>query len=369
MSTNTKPLLLLGGLGALGLLALAAAAGSTDTAKTTWRHGMDWIDRVIDRVSKHEGKHDSLNLNLDGAGLSFSIIQWAQIVGNLGKLLTAMQQADPATFAATFGPRWQELLAVTNAATRSARMQPVGGAVLWKEPWVGRFLQAGRTPVFVQVQNQLAAQGHHWVVHIGRPNPWNPSRTDFAEFGRVVGTSIGVREIGAATWTPQTLEQVSALKLEPGHLEPEWPEDPRADQAIEEHIDQQLRWGGSMASLNWRLATDTWLTRTWTQHGQRVVQHLARARSWYAQSQKVPAVVKGKLRIAQGAVLQSPELVVLPPTEAGWKSYLELAPASELKFTELDQAAEYWWDRRIPRDLLSKARRDAEAEQGQGGEA
>jgi hypothetical protein len=197
-------------------------------------------------------------------------------------------------------------------------------------------------------------------LRIGRPNPWNPSRTDFAEFGRVVGTSIGVREIGAASWTPQTLEQISALKLEPGHLEPEWPEDPRADQAIEEHIDQQLRWGGSMASLNWKLATDAWLTRTWTQYGQRVVQHLAGARSWYAQSQKVPAVVRGKLRIAQGALLQSPELVVLPPTDAGWKSYLELAPASELKFTELDQAAEYWWDRRIPRDLLSKARKDAE---------
>ncbi len=162
MSRGGKGLLLAGGLGALGLLALAAAAGSTDTAQGAWRQGMDWIDRVIDRVSKHEGKHDSLNLNLDGAGLSFGIIQWAQIVGNLGKLLTAMQQADPATFAATFGSHWQQLLVVTNAATREARMVPVGGVVLWKEPWVSRFRQAGRTPVFVQVQNRVAAQGHHW---------------------------------------------------------------------------------------------------------------------------------------------------------------------------------------------------------------
>ena len=163
MSATPKTLLLLGGLGALGLLALAAAAGSTDTAKTTWRHGMDWIDRVITRVSKHEGKHDSLNLNLDGAGLSFGIIQWAQIVGNLGKLLTAMQQADPAAFAVTFGPHWQQLLAVTNAASRSARLAPVGGVVLWREPWVSRFRQAGNTSVFIKVQNQVAAQGHHWL--------------------------------------------------------------------------------------------------------------------------------------------------------------------------------------------------------------
>ena len=163
MSSNPKTLLLVGGLGALGLLLVATAASSTDTAQTAWRHSMDWMDRVIARVSKHEGKHDSLNLNLDGAGLSFGIIQWAQIVGNLGKLLTAMQQADPATFAATFGPHWQQLLAVTNASSRSARMVPVGGVVLWGEPWVGRFRQAGNTPVFVRVQNQVAAKGHHWL--------------------------------------------------------------------------------------------------------------------------------------------------------------------------------------------------------------
>ena len=162
MSATPKTLLLLGSLGAVGLLLVAAAAGSTDTAQTAWRHSMDWMDRVIARVSKHEGKYDSLNLNLDGAGLSFGIIQWAQIVGNLGKLLTAMQQADPATFAATFGPHWQELLAVTNAPARGARMAPVDGAVLWKEPWVSRFRQAGQTPVFIQVQNRVAAQGHHW---------------------------------------------------------------------------------------------------------------------------------------------------------------------------------------------------------------
>jgi len=51
MSTNTKPLLLLGGLGALGLLLVAAAAGSTDTAQSPWRQGMDRIDRVINRVA------------------------------------------------------------------------------------------------------------------------------------------------------------------------------------------------------------------------------------------------------------------------------------------------------------------------------
>ena len=51
------------------------------------------------------------------------------------------------------------------------------------------------------------------------------------------------------------------------------------------------------------------------------------------------------LQIAQGEVL--------PPTVVGWRRFLDLAPASELIFGELDEAATYWWDRKIPRNLLS----------------
>jgi hypothetical protein len=47
---------------------------------------------------------------------------------------------------------------------------------------------------------------------------------------------------------------------------------------------------------------------------------------------------------------------VIPPTRAGWRDFLALAPASDLKFRELEQAGLYWWDRRIPRTLLSAAR-------------
>jgi hypothetical protein len=50
---------------------------------------------------------------------------------------------------------------------------------------------------------------------------------------------------------------------------------------------------------------------------------------------------------------------VIPPTLAGWRDFLALAPASGLKFGELEQAGLYWWDRRIPRTLLSAARDDS----------
>ena len=157
---DAKPLLLLvGGVGALGILALAASSPGRQAVSRAVEAGMEWMDTVIARVSRHEGKHDSLNLNLDGAGLSFGIIQWAQKVGNLGVLLAEMQRTDPGRFAATFGPHWQELLQVTAASS----LAPVGGQVLWREPWISRFKAAGRDPVFIEVQNRLAKQGHHFI--------------------------------------------------------------------------------------------------------------------------------------------------------------------------------------------------------------
>ena len=35
--------------------------------------------------------------------------------------------------------------------------------------------------------------------------------------------------------------------------------------------------------------------------------------------------------------------------------FLELAPTSGLKWTELAEAGEYWWNNKLPRDVLSAA--------------
>jgi hypothetical protein len=195
-------------------------------------------------------------------------------------------------------------------------------------------------------------------LRVGQPNAWNPDKIDFAEFGRVKGTSVGVREAGTATWTEQPIEKVAALGIQPEHLDPTWPEDEeaRTDGAIATKIDQALRYGGNWTSLGWTWAADDWLGRAWARFGDRVVQKLAAASSWYADQQQVPVIVRGELKVARGAVLGSAEVTVIPPTLAGWRHFLELAPASALKFGELDQAGTYWWDRRIPRTLLSAAR-------------
>ncbi|MEZ5333599.1 MAG: hypothetical protein R2991_16550 [Thermoanaerobaculia bacterium] len=117
-----------------------------------------WVRRVIAFVSATEGRADSLNRNLDGAGLSFGILQWNQRAGNLGVVLRAMQAADPAAFPRIFGPSWTAVLEVAGRGS----LERVDGAVLWEEPWVSRFVAAGRYPPFVDVQWQVAEHGEHF---------------------------------------------------------------------------------------------------------------------------------------------------------------------------------------------------------------
>jgi hypothetical protein len=155
------------GLGAVGLLGLVVASssdgGSSGRSEARpsirrRRRGMEWIDRVIERVSEHEGRYDSLNRNTDGAGLSFGILQWAQKTGDLSKLLAAMYGMDAGAFRRIFGPAWLELL----EATRKGELGPIDGAVLWREPWTSRFKEAGSHPPFQVAQRRLAQEGAHF---------------------------------------------------------------------------------------------------------------------------------------------------------------------------------------------------------------
>jgi hypothetical protein len=134
---------------------VASSAGGADVGVVVVEPG---VSKVIARVSRNEGGYDSLNLNRDGAGLSFGILQWAQSTGDLGRLLAAMDQADHALFGSAFGPDAPALLATTSAGSTAA----VGGMVLWAEPWVSRFRAAGRTPAFQRVQDELAYAGVHF---------------------------------------------------------------------------------------------------------------------------------------------------------------------------------------------------------------
>ena len=144
-------------------------------------------------------------------GLSFGNAEFSQDSGTLGQLLRLMVDREPDTFAAVFGPAWQQLLAVTTApgpsgelveGGRGPRAQPVDGADLWEEPWLSRFRAAGAVPAFRAAQNQLAAELH--LV---------PMLTVAAGFGltteralcMVVDRSITLGEQGAKRWVADTV--------------------------------------------------------------------------------------------------------------------------------------------------------------------
>jgi hypothetical protein len=149
-------LLWLSGLAVAWLTAARSAGAAVRTPEPS--DDRAWVRCVITFVSASEGRADSLNRNLDGAGLSYGILQWNQRAGSLGVLLRAMYTADPATFAQIFGSSWPALL----EATGRGGLERVEGVALWEEPWASRFVAAGRHASFVAVQWQLAEQGEHF---------------------------------------------------------------------------------------------------------------------------------------------------------------------------------------------------------------
>lgn len=105
-------------------------------------------------------------------GLSWGFIQFTQNGGSLGAVLKTARERDSAVFDKVFGPSSVELVRVTNlpgamkqvpdsasptkVARRSPRVQPIGGVDLWKEPWVSRFVAAGRNVFFQGIQMEAA---------------------------------------------------------------------------------------------------------------------------------------------------------------------------------------------------------------------
>jgi len=165
------------------------ALDSAPTAKTTRQPlTIEIKKRIIERIAKFESGRDRYSaINPDGeyegrfgtshpayhryhVGLSYGLIQFTQDSGLLGQLLVMMRDRDGQAFSQAFGgdPKiLKQLIDVTTADGaasrkapdgRSARVQPVGGADLWREPWLSRFRQAGGHVPFQAAQNQLAAE-------------------------------------------------------------------------------------------------------------------------------------------------------------------------------------------------------------------
>ena len=113
----------------------------------------DFLDEVVAAVSVGEGgTFDVMNLDSDGEGLSFGILQWAQNPGSLHRLLKAFAEAHWEKFAHILAADdlnlAQELLEKTK---RKGKKLP-----LWNGAWPRRFFYAGRDLEFQKVQRKLA---------------------------------------------------------------------------------------------------------------------------------------------------------------------------------------------------------------------
>jgi hypothetical protein len=225
--TSPGPFLL--GGAALGLLMLAAAA-SSPTARRTARKLeekvenliTDWIPTLLRKTSEHEGQFWSVQANLDGNGVSYGILQWTQKSGSLGRLLRTMAATDPIAFGRFFGASWAKLLDVTGRAS----LEPVDGVVLWAEPWVSRFVAAGRWPAFQQAQARVAAESEYMAGAV--------------EIARTLGVAS---ERALTLYYNRTVHQGSSGALGPAKRLAAWyAEDPRRRPAAPNDVVAQYAW-------------------------------------------------------------------------------------------------------------------------------
>ena len=201
-------------------------------------------------------------------------------------------------------------------------------------------------------------------LRLARPRPGAPGQLDYFEFGRIVqddeGERIGLRAAGSPGWQLIAYTgllggaPITAAEL-PRDGGPAWPEDDdaRTAAALERSVPETLRYG-RFESLSWRGASDTWLEKWWPRFADQITAGLAT--SYHRES--VPVVDDEGMAVAAGSEVRG--AVILPPTLAGWQRFLELAPRSGESFTTLKEIGLAWWGRKIPWDLLSKAKPEAE---------
>ena len=267
--------------------------------------------------------------------------------------------------------RFRDARATTDAE-RAARLRDEGEQRLadleqvnpeaW--PWASWMYAVRDLDVIVP---ESGAAPVHEGLRLARPRSGAPDQLDFLEFGRIVSTDegekIGLRAAGSPGWQLVAYTgTLSGTPIAPGELPreggPMWPDDDdaRTGAAIEKKIEEVFRYG-KFESLRWRGASDVWLEKWWPRFAQKIADGLAGS----YHEEKVPVVDAEGLAIASGRELRGASLV--PPTRAGWQRFLELAPASGESFSTLRDVGLSWWDRKVPQNLLSAAREEADADE------
>jgi hypothetical protein len=181
------------------------------------------------------------------------------------------------------------------------------------------------------------------------------------EIGRIRDGIAGLRAAGSPSWQQVSYDgTLGHRKIDPREMPreggPQWPDDDdlRTGEAIETLLQRLARYG-SFADLGWRAASDAFVEKWWTRFERGILTLLLN------RDDKVPAVTADeRLIIAEGEDLRGEAIKPLLPTSAGWRRFLELAPASGLAFGLLKDLGLSWWGLKIPHNLLAK-QKDADA--------
>jgi superfamily II DNA or RNA helicase len=220
-------------------------------------------------------------------------------------------------------------------------------------PWAPAAVVVRESPVLVPEGGGPLYDG----LRVGVPSAWNAAKVEYVEFGRVTKDGqIAARNAGEASWRLFKGDDSRFATLKPEHYGATFPADEEvaAVRAVAQLANDRLRYSGDWSGVGWHHAPDAWVERMWPQVADTFVSALAKVSYYNAQSQKLPVVAPSGLRIVNaGAAAGTAGVTVLPPTDAGWRAFLDAAPASGLKFGDLAESGRWWWGRTIPRNLLS----------------
>jgi len=168
------------------------------------------------------------------------------------------------------------------------------------------------------------------------------------EFGRLKydrGTAIGARSAGSALWTPLAAADVSDLGIRPEHMPGKttasWPstDDESAITWIKANA-KRLR-SKPWTAWGWAFASERFVSAIWSRVADVLAYQLQKN-----SDHRLPILARDRLELAYGSdVLRH----LIPPTLAGWRTFVVLAQISDIDRDDLETVARYWWGRTLPR--------------------
>ena len=197
-------------------------------------------------------------------------------------------------------------------------------------------------------------------VRIGHIDPTSRRRVGMTEVGELVWspTAASTDAVDASRW-----DLARSVDLPLSHFSHKRVRElcrlPVSSEAAIDRFRRKIREGWSKAG--WYLADDVWRELMWPRVLDIVYEDLgtrAYSSRGSGRSFEVPAFANGKLQVLSSSYrLRRDRPALIPPTDSGWEQFIAMAPDSSLRWTDLNRVAQYWWQRQIPRDLLSKARK------------